>query len=151
MLNIFFSIKLIRQFSGGKKNFQGGQTTENITEKHCFSKSRGAAAPPPPGLVCIRSWTEQHNKAEPAPRVGPAAPSLISTVVGQRWPPWNLAASSFSLFSAVWALCGAEPGASVVAPCFWCGLPAKPCSTFCWLLYMLLLPCWPDFGYLTYK
>jgi hypothetical protein len=45
ILNIFFSIKLIRQSRGGKKNFQGGQTIKNITEKHCFSKSRGTAAP----------------------------------------------------------------------------------------------------------
>jgi hypothetical protein len=36
ILNICFSIKLIRQFIGGKKNFRERQ----ITEKYCFSKFR---------------------------------------------------------------------------------------------------------------
>jgi hypothetical protein len=39
-IKYFFSTKLIRQFRGrGQRNFQGGQITERITEKYCFSKS----------------------------------------------------------------------------------------------------------------
>jgi hypothetical protein len=44
-IKFFFSIKIIRQFRGGKKNFQGVRA-ENITENHYFLKSRGARAPP---------------------------------------------------------------------------------------------------------
>jgi hypothetical protein len=44
ILNIFFSIKLIRQF-------REGQTIENIAEKHYFSKSRGGGALPPRATV----------------------------------------------------------------------------------------------------
>jgi hypothetical protein len=39
-IKYFFSIKIIRQFREGKKKFQGGQITKNITEKYYFSKSR---------------------------------------------------------------------------------------------------------------
>jgi hypothetical protein len=55
ILNIFFSIKLIRQFRGAKKNFRGGQINEKLIEKHCFSKSKEAAGPWPklnPPLKC---------------------------------------------------------------------------------------------------
>jgi hypothetical protein len=41
ILNIFFSIKIIRQFRGGKKKFRERQ----ITEKRYFSKSRGELPP----------------------------------------------------------------------------------------------------------
>jgi hypothetical protein len=51
ILNIFFSIKLIRQFREAKKISKGGQTTENITEKYYFLKFREAATPE---IVCIR-------------------------------------------------------------------------------------------------
>jgi hypothetical protein len=47
-LHNYFIIHDIKYFFLNKINqtIQRGQTTESITEKHCFSKSRGAAAPP---------------------------------------------------------------------------------------------------------
>jgi hypothetical protein len=57
-IKYFFLNKINQTIQGGKKNFRGGQTTENIIEKHCFSKSRGAAAPwatvDPPLPIFIR-------------------------------------------------------------------------------------------------
>jgi hypothetical protein len=38
-IKYFFSMKLIRQFKGAKKNYRG-----QITEKHYFSKSRETGA-----------------------------------------------------------------------------------------------------------
>jgi hypothetical protein len=54
-IKYFFLNKInqtIRGEEGDKKKFQRRQTTENITEKHCFSKSRGGRCPP--GLMCTR-------------------------------------------------------------------------------------------------
>jgi hypothetical protein len=42
---IFFN-KINQTIQEGQKIFQGGQSTESIIEKYCFSKSRRAAAPP---------------------------------------------------------------------------------------------------------
>jgi hypothetical protein len=59
-IKYFFSKKLIRQFGeGGKQIFRGGQITENITEKHCFSKSMRRQLPlwitmhPPLGKIVL--------------------------------------------------------------------------------------------------
>jgi hypothetical protein len=41
ILNIFFSMKLIRQFRGTKKNFRGRQITETIIKKILFFKIQG--------------------------------------------------------------------------------------------------------------
>jgi hypothetical protein len=45
-IKYFFLKKNNQTIQGGKKNFQGGQITENITEKHYFSKSKGGTCPP---------------------------------------------------------------------------------------------------------
>jgi hypothetical protein len=45
MLNIFFSIKIIRQFRRAKKKIQEEQITESIIEKYYFLKSRGGTYP----------------------------------------------------------------------------------------------------------
>jgi hypothetical protein len=44
-IKYFFSIKIIRQFRGGKKIFRDRQITENIIEKYYFSKFRGVRTP----------------------------------------------------------------------------------------------------------
>jgi hypothetical protein len=54
ILNIFFSIKLIRQFRWGKKKFQGGKLPKVLPKSTIFQNPGGAA-----GLVCIRPWMQQ--------------------------------------------------------------------------------------------
>jgi hypothetical protein len=46
-IKYFFLNKFNQTIQGGKKFFQKEQITENITKKHCFSKSRRAAASSP--------------------------------------------------------------------------------------------------------
>jgi hypothetical protein len=179
-IKYFFLNKINQTIQWGQKKFSGGANYRKYYRKTLFFKIQGGSCPPPSrasvhplldraaqqsrtstqGWTC-RTFPHQHRCW---PKMTPLKPSCLVFAWTRANNPSCLCAIScaprcldplgnlsFSLFSAVWALCGAEPGASVVAPCFWCGLPAKPCSTFWWLLYMLLLPCWPDFGYLTYK
>jgi hypothetical protein len=44
-IKYFFLNKKNQTIQGGKKNFQGGQITENIIEKYYFSKSKETRAP----------------------------------------------------------------------------------------------------------
>jgi hypothetical protein len=60
ILNIFFLIKLIRQFRGSKKKIQ---RRRKITEKYYFSKFKGEQLPPscsivdPPLILeCLGNW-----------------------------------------------------------------------------------------------
>jgi hypothetical protein len=59
-IKYFFSIKIIRQFRGAKKNSRGGQIIENITEKYYFLKFKGDSCPwfqldPPLSISDIKS------------------------------------------------------------------------------------------------
>jgi hypothetical protein len=51
-IKYFFLNKINQTIQGGQKNFpEERQTTENITEKHCFSKSRGASVHAPVDII----------------------------------------------------------------------------------------------------
>jgi hypothetical protein len=63
ILNINFSIKIIRQSRRGQKKFMGGKITESITENYYFSKYRGGTCPPGPHWIRPLE-TEKRKKKE---------------------------------------------------------------------------------------
>jgi hypothetical protein len=54
ILNIFFSIKLIRQFRRAKKNFMGGKLPKALPKNTIFQNSKRGSCPS--GVHQIHPW-----------------------------------------------------------------------------------------------